>query len=58
MFAVFNSSNEKINYNGIAEENETQLLRANHTVVYRLEYISDSMDEFRQLSIKNIVISS
>ena len=57
MFAVFNWSTEKSII-------KLLLKKGNPTVgnkfllVYRLVYISDSMDEYRQLTIKNIVVSS
>ena len=56
MFSVFSSSKEKPIIS-IAKENETQLMKTIF-LVYRLVYIFDSMDEFRQLSLRNIVVSS
>ena len=57
MFALFISAKEnsiiKVLLKETAPDFDTKFY-----LVYRLVYISDSMGEFRQLSIKNIVVSS
>ena len=56
MFAVFNSSKEKPIVKVLqGKRNPTD--ENNFCLLYRLVYISDSMDEFRKFSIRKIVVS-
>ena len=56
MLAVFKSSKEKSIIKVLLKKRNPTVENQFH-LVYRLVYIYDSMDEFRQLSIRNIVVS-
>ena len=57
MFAVFNSSKEKSIIKVLLKKRKPNCWEQIF-LVYRLLYSSDSMDEFRQLCIRDIVVSS
>ena len=57
MFAVLNSSKEKPIIKVLLKKTKPNCWK-NFYFLYSLVYISDSMDEFRQLSLRNIVVSS
>ena len=57
MFAVFNSSKEKPIIRVLLKKTKPNCCEQIF-LVYRLVYIFDSMDEFRQLFIRKIVVSS
>ena len=57
MFAVFNSSKEKSILKVLLKK-KNPTVENKFYLVYRLVYNSDSMDELRQLSIRNVVVSS
>ena len=56
MFAVFNSSKEKSILKVLLKKTKPTV-ENKFFLVYRLVYNSDSMDELRQLSITNVVVS-
>ena len=58
MFAVLNSSKEKPIIKVLLNKKTKPNCWKKFYLIYSLVYISDSMDEFRQLSLRNIVVSS
>ena len=57
MFAIFNSFKEK-SFLKVLLKKQNPTVENKFYLVYRLVYNSDSIDELRQLSIRNVVVSS